>query len=81
MTQADLHCNKSLKHACKVDCDVKSEIDPLPFWLSRETNDAWFFVSFEANKMAGFILKKGKKAAIRFKQVHRFILTEKIFWG
>ena len=24
------------KHACKVDCDVKSGVDPLPFWLGRK---------------------------------------------
>jgi len=23
------------KHVCKVDCDVKSGIDPIPFWLHR----------------------------------------------
>ena len=46
------------KHACKVDCGVKSGIDPLPFWLDREAKDAWFFVSFEANKKAGFNKKR-----------------------
>jgi len=36
------------KHAYTVDCDVKSGVDPLPFWLGREQKMLFFFAGFEA---------------------------------
>ena len=49
------------KHACKVDCDFKSGIDPLRFWLGREQKMPDIFARFEALKMAGCVRKRKKK--------------------
>ena len=35
-SQTDLHRITLCKQAFKVDCDLESAIDPLPFWLGRE---------------------------------------------
>ena len=42
--------------------DVKSRIDPRPFWLGRVPNGAYFFISLEAYKKPTFG-KKGQKRA------------------
>ena len=34
-SHTDLHSLILCKHACKVDCDIKSGIDPLPFRLGH----------------------------------------------
>ena len=60
------------KHACKVDCDVKSATGSTPLLTQSRTKDAWFFASFEAYKMAG-VVRRRKMAAMRFEQVQRFI--------
>ena len=70
------------KHACKVDCEVKSWTDPgtpLLTWLW--TKDAWFFASFETYKIAWFVKRRKKMVVMCFEQVQRFILMKKIFMG
>ena len=42
---------------------------------------AWFLASFEAYKMAGFVRRQRKMATMHFKEVPRFILEKKMFWG
>ena len=63
------------KHACKVDCDVKSATGSTPLLTQSRTKDAWFFASFEAYKWQD-LLEEGKMAAMRFEQVQRFILAK-----
>ena len=46
---------------CKSVYDVKSSIDPLPFWLGRVPNDTHFLVSFEAYKKPKFGKKEKEK--------------------
>ena len=58
------------KHACKVDCDVKSGVDPFPFWLGRE------------QKMLGFSqVLKPIWGRIAFRTGAKIHFSEKILWG
>ena len=58
------------KHACKVDWDVKSGVDPLPFWLERK------------QKMIGFSqVLKSNWGRIAFRTGAKFHFSEKILWG
>ena len=43
------------KHACKVDCDVKSGIDPPPFWLGREQKMLGFAQVLKPMKWQDFV--------------------------
>ena len=63
----------------QVNCDVKLGIDPLPFWLDCEQKMLGFFASFEAYKMAGFVRRRKKIAAMSVKQMQGFILVKKYF--
>ena len=62
----------------KVDCDVKTGIDPLPFWLGREQKMLGFSQLSKPIKWQD-LLEKEKMAAMRLEQVQRFILANKIF--
>ena len=53
------------KHACKVDCDVKSGIDPLPFWLGREQKMLGFLQLLKPIKWQD-LLEKGKNVRNEF---------------
>ena len=68
-----MHVYKELMR-CKSVCDIKSRIDPCPFSLSRETNDAWFFVSVEA-------YKKGKKCHNVFQTGAKIYFSENNILG
>ena len=49
--------------------------------LTFLSKDTWFFASFEAYNMAGFVGRRNKMAAMHFKQVQRFILEKKKYFG
>ena len=66
------------KNACKVDCDIKTGIDPLPFGLDCEQKMLGFLQLSKPIKYQDLL---EKMAAMRLEQVQRFILAKKIFWG
>ena len=69
------------KHACKVDCDVNSGIDPLPFSLGLGQKMLGFSQVLKPIKWQD-LLEEGKKMGVmRFEQVQRFNLAKTIFWG
>ena len=67
------------KHACKVDCDVKSATGPTPLLTQSRTKDAWFFASFEAYKMAG-VVRRRKNGGNAFRTGAKIHFSKKIFW-
>ena len=56
------------KHVCKVDCDVKSGVDPLPFWRGRE------------QKMQD-LLQGGKNGCTAFRTAAKINFSEKNILG
>ena len=81
--------SKTPLHACLQRVNTMSislwrQIRSRPTFLLTwsRTKNAWFFASFEAYKMAGFVRRRIEKLAImRFQQVQRFVLANKVFWG
>ena len=66
-----MHVYKELMQ-CKSVCDVKSVIDPLPFWLGREQKVLGFFVSFQAYKWQDLLGsgKNGRNALRKGAKIH-----------
>ena len=59
MSQTDYIALTLCKYACKGDCDVKSGIDPLPFWLGRGQKILGFLQVLKPMKRQD-LLEKGK---------------------
>ena len=66
------------KHACKIVCDIKSGIDPCPFWLHRVPNDVYFRKYWKPTKRQD-LAKMVKNRQMRFKQMQRCIVVKKYF--
>ena len=68
------------KNACKVDCDVKSGIDPLPFWLGREQKMLGFSQLSKPIKWLDF-LEKWKDGRNAFQIGAKIHFSEKVILG
>ena len=63
-SQTDLH-RTFCKHACEVDCDVKSGIDPIPLWLGCEQKILGFSQALRPIKWQD-LLEEGKNGCNAF---------------
>ena len=68
------------KHACKVDCDVKSGIDSLPFWLGRQQMMLGFSQVWKPIKWQD-LLEEGKNGRNAFRTGAKIHFSEKSILG
>ena len=68
------------KNACKVDCDVKSGVDPLPFLLGREQKMLGFSQLSKPIKWQD-LLEKGKNGRNASRTGAKIHFSEKIILG
>ena len=69
------------KHACKVDCDVKSGIDPLSFWLSRGQQKMLGFSQVLKPIKWQDLLEDGKNSRNSFRGGENIHFSAKILGG
>ena len=73
-----MHVYKELIQ-CKSVCDVKSVIDPLPFWLGREQKMLGFSQVLKPIKWQD-LLEEGKNGRNAFRTGAKIHFSEKIVW-
>ena len=75
-SQTDLHSLTISKLACKVDCEIKSGRDPLPFWLGREQKVLGFSQIFKPIKRQD-LLEEGNNGRNAFRTGAKIHFSEK----
>ena len=80
-SQSTLHAFLQRVNAMQISFWRQNRNRPTPLLTRSWTKDAWIFTTFEAYKMAGFVRKRKKMAAMRFERVQRFILAKKNILG
>ena len=74
-----MHVYKELMQ-CKSVCDIKSGIDPLPFWLGREQKLLGFLKVLKHIKWQD-LLEGGKNGRNAFRTGAKIHFSEKKIWG